>query len=44
MVRKEGSKWVVRAESTGRILGKHPTKREALRQLRAVEANKHGKK
>jgi len=39
---KEGGKWVVRS-STGRKLGTHPTKREALRQLRAIEANKHPK-
>lgn len=42
-VAKEGSEWVVRAESTGKVLGRHKTKRDALAQLRAVEANKHGK-
>jgi DNA-binding IclR family transcriptional regulator len=40
-VAKEGSEWVVRATSTGRVLGRHKTKREAERQLRAIEANKH---
>lgn len=43
-VAKEGNQWVVRAESSNKILGKHKTKRDALRQLRAIESNKHGKK
>lgn len=43
-VAKEGNQWVVRSESTNKILGKHKTKREAMTQLRAIEANKHGKK
>lgn len=43
-VAKEGNEWVVRSESTGKVLGRHKTKREANAQLRAVEANKHKKK
>ena len=42
-ITKEGNSWVVRSESTGKVLGRHKTKRDALMQLRAVEANKHGK-
>lgn len=40
-VGKEGNEWVVRSESTGKVLGRHKTKREANAQLRAIEANKH---
>jgi len=40
MVKKEGSKWVVRS-TTGKKLGEHPTKAKANAQLRAIEANKH---
>lgn len=44
MVRRRGSEWVV-LDSTGKkVLGSHKTKRDALRQLRAIEANKHGRK
>lgn len=39
-IEKRGSSWIVTTES-GRVLGKHRTKKEALRQLRAVEAAKH---
>ncbi len=37
----EGDKWLVHAESDGRVLGTHPTKEEAEAQLRAIEANKN---
>jgi hypothetical protein len=43
-VAKEGKEWVVRSSSTGKVLGRHKTKEDAMRQLRAIEANKHGKK
>jgi hypothetical protein len=45
MINKEGKKWVVRT-THGRVLGEHPTKKEALAQLQAVEASKRrrGKK
>jgi hypothetical protein len=42
MIRKEGSKYVVRS-STGKRLGSHATRSKALAQLRAVEASKHRK-
>jgi len=40
-VAKEGDHWVVRSETNNKVLGKHKTKQDALRQLRAIEANKH---
>jgi hypothetical protein len=39
-IKHEGSQWIVYSES-GKVLGKHKTKEDAERQLRAVEANKH---
>lgn len=36
----DGSQWVVHAED-GKVLGKHPTKSEAVKQLQAIEAHKH---
>ncbi len=43
-VAKEGNEWVVRSESTGKVLGRHKRKQDAMEQLRAIEANKHKKK
>lgn len=43
-VGKEGNEWVVRSASTGKVLGRHKTKRDAEAQLRAIEANKHSPK
>lgn len=37
----EGSQWCLKAKSTGKTLGCHPTKEEAEAQERAVQANKH---
>lgn len=40
-VEKRGDKWVV-TDSTGKkVLGTHPTKEEADKQLRAIEWSKH---
>jgi len=39
VIAKEGSRWGVRATS-GKLLGKHRTKKDAVRQLAAVEASK----
>jgi hypothetical protein len=33
--------WLVHAKATGKVLGRHKTKQDALRQLAAIEANKH---
>jgi hypothetical protein len=43
MIVKEKSYYVVKSKS-GKVLGKHKTKKEALDQLRAVEASKSKKK
>lgn len=43
-IRKRGDKWEV-TDSTGKkVLGTHPTREEALKQLHAVEWTKHGGK
>lgn len=39
-VEKRGSKWVVLSKD-GKVLGTHDTEREAVIQLRAIEASKH---
>lgn len=41
-VHKRGNKWVVTDKSGTKVLGTHSTKAGANRQLRAIEANKHG--
>ena len=43
---KTSGEWLVHAESTGKVLGRHKTKEDAIRQLAAIEENKHklGKK
>ena len=44
MIKQRGSKFVV-TDSTGRkTLGTHDTRREALQQLRAIEASKAAQK
>jgi len=42
MILKKGNKFQVRSKS-GRLLGEHHTRKEALAQLRAVEASKEEK-
>lgn len=46
MIKKQGSKYVVKTKGGDRTLGTHATKAKALDQLRAIEASKHrrGKK
>jgi hypothetical protein len=39
MIKKKGDKFVVLSEG-GRVLGEHNTRREAVEQLRAIEASK----
>ena len=41
MVVRHGNKWYVKTEDGSKTLGVHPTKEQALAQLRAIEANKH---
>lgn len=40
MIVKEGNKWLVKDSSGKKILGTHPTKEKALKQLAAVEISK----
>lgn len=40
-VEKRGDEWVVLNHAKTNVLGTHPTKKKAMRQLRAIEANKH---
>lgn len=42
MIVKKGKEWVVTTANGGKILGKHPTREAAIRQLRAIEVGKHG--
>lgn len=44
MLRKKGSSWEVLAKSTGKVLGKHPSKAQAVKQLQAIEISKAKKK
>lgn len=41
MIRKIGNKYIVTNKTGSKILGKHKTKLEAIRQLQAIEINKH---
>ena len=40
---KRGSKWVVTDKSGKKVLGTHPSKEKALKQLRAIEISKLGR-
>jgi hypothetical protein len=40
-IQRAGGKFKVVAKSTGKTLGTHPSRAEALAQLRAVEFSKH---
>lgn len=46
MIKKEGKKWTVLSETTGRKFGTYGTKKEAEQRLRQIEFFKHlkGKK
>ena len=36
-----GDKWVVKPKTGNHVLGTHPTKKAALKQLAAIEISKH---
>lgn len=44
MIKKEGNKYIVYNAAGTKKLGSHPTKKEAVNQLQAIEASKHNKK
>lgn len=40
MIIKEGNNYIVKSE-TGKVLGKHKTRKKAIAQLQAIEISKH---
>lgn len=42
-IAKRGNSYVVKKKDGSKVFGIHPSKDEALAQLRAIEANTHGK-
>ena len=42
-IKQQDGKWVVKPESGNRVLGTHPTRKAALKQLAAIEISKHRK-
>lgn len=40
-IKRRGNKWVVLSKK-GKLLGTHDTKKEAAKQLQAIEISKHG--
>ena len=42
-IEQQDGKWVVKPESGNRVLGTHPTRKAALKQLAAIEISKHRK-
>ena len=43
MIRKKGSKWVLKSRKTGKTLGTHSSKQGAIKQEQAIEIAKHRK-
>lgn len=43
-IKKRGNKWVVTDKSGKKTLGTHTSREAAVKQLRAIEANKHRRK
>lgn len=41
---KRGNSWVVTNEAGTKVLGTHPTRKEAIGKLKAIEISKHLKK
>jgi len=40
MIKKRGNKWVVTDKSGKKVLGTHPSKEKAIKQLQAIEISK----
>lgn len=43
MIVKEGNKWVLKSKTTGKTLGTHSTRQEAIKQEQAIKASQSGK-
>lgn len=43
MIRKQGNNYVVKNKAGTKVLGKHKTRKAAVKQLQAIEINKHKK-
>lgn len=43
MIKKSGSGYAVTTKSGSKVLGKHKTKKQAQKQLAAIEISKHKK-
>ena len=43
MIKKRGRKWIVTDKSGKKVLGTHPSREKALKQLRAIEISKMGR-
>jgi len=41
MIKKRGNKWVVLDKSGKKVLGTHPSREKAVKQLQAIEISKH---
>ena len=41
MIKKRGKKWVVLDKSGKKVLGTHPSREKAVKQLQAIEISKH---
>ena len=41
VISKQGSKWVLKSKKTGKVLGTHDSKAQALAQERAIQIAKH---
>jgi hypothetical protein len=46
VIEKRGNKWVLVSKTTGKVLGTHATRQEAVAQEKAIQISKHmrGKK
>ena len=42
MIKRRGKEWIVTDKSGKKVLGTHPSKEKALKQLRAIEISKIG--
>ena len=43
MIQKRHGKYVLKSKTTGKVLGRHPSKAKAEKQERAIQAAKHAR-